>query len=81
MLQLRASASRSHNREEPGDDMDTVTIPVHGMRMQEVTRALKQIEGVRGVDIDLSENLAVVTYDEDLTDAATLRHAVQETIG
>ncbi|WP_067922937.1 heavy-metal-associated domain-containing protein [Alicyclobacillus shizuokensis] len=61
--------------------MDTVTIPVHGMRMQAITRALKQIRGVHGVDIDLSENLAVVTYDEELTDAATLRQAVQETGG
>jgi copper chaperone CopZ len=61
--------------------MDTITIPVRGMRMQAVTRALKQIQGVHGVDIDLAENLAVVTFDETQADRATLVQAVEGVIG
>lgn len=52
--------------------MESISIPVDGLNVNTVTKALKCIRGVAGVDVDLAENLAIVTFDESEVDASVL---------
>ncbi|UOF90626.1 heavy-metal-associated domain-containing protein [Fodinisporobacter ferrooxydans] len=60
--------------------MNCVTIPVKGMNMNAIAKALKGVQGVSGVDIDLWQNIATVTYDETMADEQHLRQVVNHTI-
>ncbi|MFO2550006.1 heavy-metal-associated domain-containing protein [Alicyclobacillus cycloheptanicus] len=56
-----------------------MNISVEGLNVNTVTKALKSIRGVAGVDVDLSENLAIVTFDETEVNGDVLRRAVMGT--
>ena len=62
--------------------MTTTTIPIEGMHcggcVRSVTNALKQIQGVTNADVSLSEERAIVTYDEITVAFADLRKSVEE---
>jgi copper chaperone CopZ len=60
--------------------MHTITIPVSGMNMNALTKALKGVEGVYGVDIDLWQNLATITYDETIANEGLLQQVVDHSI-
>lgn len=59
--------------------MDTLTLSVQGLNINAVTRALRQTRGVEGVDVDLGENIAVVTFDETETTSTHLEEVVSGT--
>ena len=59
--------------------MDVVTIPVNGLNANTVTKALKAVRGVHGVDIDLYQNVATVTFDETEANIAHLEQVVADT--
>ncbi|KPV42123.1 heavy-metal-associated domain-containing protein [Alicyclobacillus ferrooxydans] len=59
--------------------MDTLTLSVHGLNVNAVTKALRQTRGVAGVSVDLGESVAVVTYDETETTAGHLEQVVSAT--
>lgn len=60
--------------------MDTITVKVDDFGAPEITRVLKGTKGVVGVDIDLSERVATVTYDETELDAARIQSLVARSI-
>ena len=59
--------------------VDTLTLSVQGLNVNAVTRALRQTRGVEGVDVDLGQNVAVVTFDESETNAGHLQQVVSGT--
>lgn len=61
------------------DTVDTLTLSVQGLNVNAVTRALRQTRGVEGVDVDLGQNVAVVTFDGSHTNAAHLQQVVSGT--
>ncbi|MCF8565173.1 heavy-metal-associated domain-containing protein [Alicyclobacillus tolerans] len=59
--------------------MDSMTVPVNGLNPNAVTKALKRVKGVVGVNIDLVEQEATVTFDETIASAQRLRDIVEVT--
>jgi copper chaperone len=61
--------------------MATAEIKIEGMScsgcVSSVTRSLKAVPGVEGVDVSLDEASARVTYDAALTGVAELKRAVE----
>lgn len=62
--------------------METITMHVQGMTcggcVASVTRVLKAVPGVAGVDVTLEPGVARVTYDPAQTGAGALRAAVED---
>ncbi|EJY57080.1 Heavy metal transport/detoxification protein [Alicyclobacillus hesperidum URH17-3-68] len=40
--------------------------------------ALHAVAGVRNFDVDLSDEIAVITYDDDTVDDAVIRNVIDE---
>jgi copper chaperone len=61
--------------------MATAEIKIEGMScsgcVSSVTRSLKAVPGVEGVDVSLDEASAKVTYDAALTGVPELKRAVE----
>lgn len=62
--------------------MRTETLTVDGMTCSDcvdsVTKALKAVDGVAGVDVSLSQGTARVDFDERRTSVEHLRNAVEQ---
>ncbi|MBP3221089.1 MAG: heavy-metal-associated domain-containing protein [Neisseriaceae bacterium] len=61
--------------------METVTISVGGMTCggcaAGVKKALEQVSGVASADVNLAENCATVSFDQQQTNVAALREAIE----
>jgi len=62
--------------------MTTATIPVKGMTcggcVNSVTKALSGVQGVQEVNVNLEGADATVTFDDNKTNVASLKQAVEE---
>lgn len=43
-----------------------------------VSVALHAVQGVQNLDVDLADNVATITYDDDEVTASQIRHAVDD---
>ena len=43
-----------------------------------VTNALKQVDGVMGVNVSLADNNAVIDFDDDKTNVDSLKEAIED---
>lgn len=62
--------------------METKVLKIEGMTcshcQQAVTDALKELDGVDTVNVDLKEGTATVSYDIDKVSDQTMKEAVEE---
>lgn len=58
------------------------TIQIDGMTcggcVNSVTNALKQVDGVMGVNVSLADNNAVIDFDDDKTNVDSLKEAIED---
>lgn len=55
--------------------LQSATCPLCANR---VSVALHAVAGVRNFDVDLSDEIAVITYDDDTVDDAVIRNVIDE---
>ena len=62
--------------------MEQTTLKIEGMTCDHcksaVTTALKELEGVSGVEVNVEEGTATVSYDASRVSVSTMNEAVEE---
>lgn len=60
-------------------EVESLTVSVEGLNVNAVVKTLRRTRGVEGVDVDLGESIATVTFDETEVDSSTVRTLVERT--